>query len=139
MTELAVTAFVTLFVILDPVGNVPIFLAITPHATVAERFRIALRASIVAALVLAVFGIGGHWILRSLGITLPAFRIAGGILLLLLAIEMVFARQSGLRATTTGEEEEAAHRLDVAVFPLAVPLIADGSNQRRPRRPSRRS
>jgi multiple antibiotic resistance protein len=124
MIEFAVTAFVTLFVIVDPVGNVPFFVALTPHATAAERFRIALRANLVAAALLLVFGLAGHWILQGLGIGLPAFRIGGGILLLLLAIEMVFARQSGLRATTSGEDEEAAHRLDVAVFPLAVPLIA---------------
>ena len=124
MTEFAVTAFVTLFVIVDPVGNVPFFVALTPHATAEERMRIALRANLVAAVLLVVFGFAGHWILQGLGIGLPAFRIGGGILLLLLAIEMVFARQSGLRATTSGEDEEAAHRLDVAVFPLAVPLIA---------------
>lgn len=124
MTEFAITAFVTLFVIVDPVGNVPFFVALTPHATPEERFRIALRANIVAAALLVVFGFAGHWILQGLGIGLPAFRIGGGILLLLLAIEMVFARQSGLRSTTSGEDEEAAHRLDVAVFPLAVPLIA---------------
>lgn len=124
MVEFAITAFVTLFVIVDPVGNVPIFVALTPQATANERLRIALRANVVAALLLIVFGIAGHWILQGLGISLPAFRIGGGILLLLLAVEMVFARQSGLRATTSGEEEEAEHRLDVAIFPLAVPLIA---------------
>ncbi len=124
MTEFAITAFVTLFVIVDPVGNVPFFVALTPHATAEERMRIALRANLVAAALLVIFGFAGHWILQGLGIGLPAFRIGGGILLLLLAIEMVFARQSGLRATTSGEDEEAAHRLDVAVFPLAVPLIA---------------
>ena len=124
MTEFAITAFVTLFVIVDPVGNVPFFVALTPHATAEERMRIALRANLVAAALLVIFGFAGHWILLGLGIGLPAFRIGGGILLLLLAIEMVFARQSGLRSTTSGEDEEAAHRLDVAVFPLAVPLIA---------------
>ena len=124
MTEFAITAFVTLFVIVDPVGNVPFFVALTPHATAEERMRIALRANLVAAALLMIFGFAGHWILEGLGIGLPAFRIGGGILLLLLAIEMVFARQSGLRSTTSGEDEEAAHRLDVAVFPLAVPLIA---------------
>lgn len=124
MLELAITAFVTLFVIFDPPGNVPIFLSITPHARPGERRRIALRATLIAAVVLAVFGIGGEQFMKGLGISLPAFRIAGGILLLLLSIEMVFARHSGLRTTTSGEEEEAAHRPDVAVFPLAVPLIA---------------
>ena len=124
MFEFAVTAFVTLFVIFDPFGNVPIFLSITPDSSPAERRRIALRASLVAGVVLVVFGIGGEQFLKALGITLPAFKIAGGILLLLLAVEMVFARHSGLRTTTSSEEEEAAHRHDVAVFPLAIPLIA---------------
>ena len=124
MLELAVTSFVTLFVILDPLGNVPIFLAITPRADHAERQSIALRGTLVAGAVLVVFGLAGEFLLRGLGITLPAFRIAGGILLLLLAIEMVFARHSGLRTTTTGEEQEAVRRDDVAVFPLAVPLLA---------------
>lgn len=124
MLELATTAFVTLFVIFDPPGNVPVFLSITPHAKPDERRRIALRATLIAAVVLTVFGIAGEQFMKALGISLPAFRIAGGILLLLLSIEMVFARHSGLRTTTAGEEEEATHRPDVAVFPLAVPLIA---------------
>ncbi len=128
MIEFALTAFVTLFVIFDPVGNVPIFLAITPKATKEERLRIAARGTLAAGAILLVFAFAGDWLLSALGITLPAFRIAGGILLLLLAIEMVFARQSGLRTTTAGEEAEASHRAaaheDVAVFPLAVPLLA---------------
>jgi multiple antibiotic resistance protein len=128
MIEFALTSFVTLFVIFDPVGNVPIFLAITPKATTEERLRIAARGTLAAGAVLVVFAFGGEWLLSALGITLPAFRIAGGILLLLLAIEMVFARQSGLRTTTKGEEAEASHRAaaheDVAIFPLAVPLLA---------------
>lgn len=124
MLEFALTSFVTLFVIFDPVGNVPIFLAITPRATHAQRVRVALRGSLAAGAVLVLFGLVGEHLLNGLGITLPAFRIAGGILLLLLSIEMVFARQSGLRTTTTGETEEASHRADVAIFPLAVPLLA---------------
>jgi multiple antibiotic resistance protein len=74
--------------------------------------------------VLVVFAVSGDVFLRSLGITLPALRIAGGALLFLLSIDMVFARSSGLRATTAGEEAEAAHKADIAVFPLAIPLIA---------------
>lgn len=124
MIEVAVTAFVTLFVIFDPMGNVPILMSITPRATAAERRRIVLRASLIAAAILLLFGIVGEQFLKALGISLSAFKIAGGILLLLLAVEMVFARHSGLRTTTSGEEEEAAHRADVAVFPLAIPLIA---------------
>lgn len=124
MIEFAATTFVTLFVIFDPFGNVPIFLSITPDSSRTDRLKIALRASLVAAAVLVVFGIAGEQFLKALGITLPAFRIAGGILLLLLAVEMVFARHSGLRTTTSSEEKEAVSRHDVAVFPLAIPLIA---------------
>lgn len=124
MVELAVTAFVTLFVIFDPLGNIPIFLAVTPRASVAERWRIALKANVIAGVFLLLFAFAGEQFLRALNITVPAFRIAGGILLLLLAVEMVFARHSGLRTTTIVEEKEAVQRHDVAVFPLAVPLIA---------------
>jgi len=124
MLELASTAFVTLFVIFDPLGNVPILMSITQHETSAERRRIVVRATLIAAAIMLVFGIVGEQFLRALGISLPAFKIAGGVLLMLLAVEMVFARHSGLRTTTTGEVEEAAHRSDVAVFPLAIPLIA---------------
>ena len=124
MLEIASTAFVTLFVIFDPLGNVPILMSITQHESAAERRRIVVRATLIAGLIMLVFGVVGEQFLKALGISLPAFKIAGGILLLLLAVEMVFARHSGLRTTTTGEVEEATHRSDVAVFPLAIPLIA---------------
>jgi len=124
MLEIASTAFVTLFVIFDPLGNVPILMSITQHESAAERRRILVRATLIAGLIMLVFGVVGEQFLKALGISLPAFKIAGGILLLLLAVEMVFARHSGLRTTTTGEVEEATHRSDVAVFPLAIPLIA---------------
>ncbi|MGB0631815.1 MAG: MarC family protein [Alphaproteobacteria bacterium] len=124
MIEIAFTTFVTLFVIFDPFGNVPIFLSVTQGQSPEKRRATAFRASAVAAVILAVFGVGGDQFLKMMGISLPAFRIAGGILLLLLAVEMVFARHSGLRVTTSDEEAEAAQRNDVAVFPLAVPLIA---------------
>src|SRR5262249_27669738 len=84
----------------------------------------AIRSIAVAAATLAVFALVGQPLLRLLGITLPAFRIAGGILLLLLSIDMVFARKSGIRWTTAAETEEAEESVDVAVFPLAIPLIA---------------
>jgi multiple antibiotic resistance protein len=74
--------------------------------------------------VLLAFAVIGEVILRALGIGIPAFRIAGGILLFLLATEMVFARHSGIRGTTAAEEEETAHRTDISVFPLAIPFLA---------------
>jgi multiple antibiotic resistance protein len=82
------------------------------------------RHGAVASVILLVFAVGGEFLLRSLGVTLSAFRVAGGILLLLLSIDMVFARHSGIRSTTDVETEEAEHRAEAAVFPLAVPLIA---------------
>lgn len=124
MTDVFLTAFANFFVIIDPVGVVPLFVALTPGMDPPQRRRIAFRAVIIATGILLVFTVLGEPILRYLGISLPAFRIAGGILLLLLAVDMVVVKSSGLRSTTQKEDEEAAHRPDVTVFPLAIPLIA---------------
>ncbi|MFQ5776321.1 MAG: MarC family protein [Kiloniellaceae bacterium] len=124
MTETLIAAFVTFFVVVDPVGVAPLFVSLTPGATTAERRRTALRGATIGGAVLVAFALVGEPFLRALGIGLPAFRIAGGVLLLLLAIDMVMARQTGLRATTPGEDEESGQRADVSVFPLAIPLIA---------------
>lgn len=117
-------SFVVLFVVVDPVGLAPMFVALAPDAGVLHRRRLALRGATLAALILLVFFFVGDTLLRWLGIGLPAFRIAGGALLFLLAIDMVFARQSGLRSTTNREQLEAERRDDISVFPLAFPLIA---------------
>lgn len=124
MPELLITAFVTFFVVIDPIGQTPLFAGLTSHATPAERRGIALRGVTIAAGILIVFALGGEALLEALGIGLPAFRITGGLLLVLLAIDMVMARHSGISATTPEEAREAARREDVAVFPLAIPLIA---------------
>jgi len=124
MTETLIAAFVTFFVVVDPIGVAPMFAALTPDNTVEERRAIALKGTAIGGGVLLFFALVGEPFLGALGIGLPAFRIAGGILLLLLAIDMVMARQSGLRATTRGEEAESSQRADVSVFPLAIPLIA---------------
>ena len=102
----------------------PLFAALTQRQSKELRRRTATRSISVAAITLLVIALVGQIVLRFLGIGLPAFRIAGGLLLLLLSIDMVFARQSGIRSTTAAETEEAEDSTDVAVFPLAVPLIA---------------
>ncbi len=124
MLDTLIAAFVTLLVVIDPPGVVPIFAGLTGDASPAERRRMALRGTLIGAGVLLAFAVGGEALLRALGIGLPAFRIAGGILLLLLSIEMVMAKHTGLRATTSDEEEEGSARPDITVFPLAIPLIA---------------
>jgi len=117
-------ALVTLIVVIDPLSIVPFFVAVTRGMTEAELRRIALRAPAIALGVLVVFALLGEALLTALGISLAAFRIAGGALLFMLAIDMLFARQSGLRSVTLREDAEAMTRPDVTVFPLAIPLIA---------------
>ena len=117
-------AFVALFVVVDPIATAPLFASLTGGHGQAERARIARRAVLVAASVLGVFALVGAWLLGMLGIELASFRIAGGLLLFLLSVDMIMVRQTGLRATTPGEDQEARERADVSVFPLAIPLIA---------------
>lgn len=124
MQNLIAYSFVTLFVIIDPIGCAAIFATLMRGAPDEQRRRVALRGTMIAGLLLLVFAFGGEWILDALGISLPAFRIAGGILLFLLATDMVFARPSGIRSPTPPEQQEAAHRDDISVFPLAFPLLA---------------
>jgi len=116
--------FVILFVVVDPIGLVPLFASLTRGSDPLYRRRMALRGVALAALMLVTFFVIGDGLLRVLGVGLPAFRIAGGALLFLLAIDMVFARQSGLRSTTLKERAEAVVREDISVFPLAFPLIS---------------
>ncbi len=124
MIDLLVSTFVILLVVIDPIGLTPMFAALTHGGTPAYKRRMAFKGTALAAAVLVVFVLVGDGLLRSLGISLAAFRIAGGILLFLLAIDMVFARHSGLRSTTLREQAEAEQRKDISVFPLAIPLIA---------------
>jgi multiple antibiotic resistance protein len=122
--ELFLDYFVVLFVVIDPVGVAAMFAALTHDESMSHRRTLAWRGTMIAGLVLLVFTLIGDKLLRALGIGMAAFQIAGGALLFLLAVDMVLARQSGLRSTTVAEQKEAERRKDIAVFPLAVPLIA---------------
>lgn len=124
MLDLALASFVNFLVIIDPIGVVPFFLSLTAEMDARTRRATALKSVAIAAGVLLFFTVVGQPLLHYLGVPVAAFRIAGGILLLLLAIDMVLVKASGIRTTTAKEEEEASHRPDVAVFPLGVPLIA---------------
>ncbi len=114
-----ITAFVTLFVIIDPIGLVPLFVALTQGMPPAARRAIGLRAVIVAAVLLILFAAAGEAVLGFVGISMPAFRIAGGILLFLTALDMLFDRRAKRREDQTEED-----RPDPSVFPLAIPQIA---------------
>ncbi len=122
-TAALVTAFVTLFVVIDPVGLSPLFVALTQGMTPARRRAIALRACVVAVVLLTVFGLFGEALLDFVGISMPAFRIAGGILLFLTALDMLFDRRTKRREGHAQEQEDDPGD-DPSVFPLAVPLIA---------------
>ncbi|MDQ2872227.1 MAG: MarC family protein [Candidatus Eremiobacteraeota bacterium] len=119
----AATAFATAFTIIDPIGMIPLTLAATAAAPSEKRREIVDEAVLVGGGVMLVMGLVGHAILNYLGITLPAFMIAGGVLLFLIAIDMLFARPTGAKRTPD-EEREAAATDNPAVFPLAVPMIA---------------
>ncbi|MBV8364369.1 MAG: MarC family protein [Candidatus Eremiobacteraeota bacterium] len=116
-------AFATAFTIIDPVGMIPLTLASTAQISERDHARIVNQAVLVAALIMLFMGLVGRPVLDALGITLPAFMIAGGLLLFLIAIDMLFARKTGAKRTEE-EEREAAEVENPAVFPLAIPMIA---------------
>ena len=118
MTAILLSAFITLFVVVDPVGLGPIFIGLTHGFGAAERRKIAWEASLIAFLVLAGTALIGDWLLAQLGISLAAFRIAGGLLLFAIAFEMVFGRRV---ERETSRSETSQH---IAAFPLAIPLMA---------------
>lgn len=124
LSEVLLSTFVTLFFIIDPIGVVPIFVGLTKYESEQRRRAIALKASIISASILIAFGFIGDFILDRLSISESSFRIAGGVLLLLAAIDMVVAGHTGLSSTTADEREEAKNRQDISVFPLSIPLIA---------------
>ena len=122
--ETLLLALTTFFATIGPADLLVVYAALTQKNTRAERRAMALRGTVIAGVILLFFALFGELLLKLFGITLPALRIAGGILLLLISIDMVFARHSGGTGTTPEEESEAQHREDISVFPLATPLIA---------------
>lgn len=124
MLEVAIIAFTTFFATIEPVSNAVIFAVMTPQSSQREKRRMALRGCLLAAAILASFALSGKVILGALGISIAALKVSAGILLLLIAIDMVFARASGISSTTPEENQEANAKNDISVFPLATPLIA---------------
>jgi len=123
MTELFVSALVTFLVVIDPPGCAPIFASVTAGATARHRRTMALRSVGIAAGILLFFGLLGEELLHALGISLSAFRIAGGILLFLIAVDMVFEKRTE-RRENRAEEVSAREPEDISVFPMAIPMIA---------------
>lgn len=123
MSALFVSAFVTFLVVIDPPGCAPIFAGLTREATAAHRRAMAIRSVLVAAGILLFFALLGEELLGALGVSLSAFRIAGGIMLFLIAIDMVFEKRTE-RRENRAEEVAASEVDDVSVFPMAIPMIA---------------
>jgi multiple antibiotic resistance protein len=121
--DFIISAFVTLLVVVDPIGLAPAFVGVTNGLDAAARRSVALRASLIAACILIGTALVGDPLLRWLGITLPAFQIAGGLLLFWIAAEMVYGTRSE-RETRTAEQAVEEHIRNIAAFPLAIPLMA---------------
>jgi multiple antibiotic resistance protein len=124
MFEQLLKTFILFFVVIEPISMVPLFGALTRGAEAPYRRRMALKAVAISAGIFIVFALVGDYLLQALNVSVNAFKIAGGMLLFLLSVDMVFARNSGLRSTTVREQDEARYREDISVFPLAFPLIA---------------
>lgn len=124
MLETALVAFTTFFATVGPPDVAAVFAALTAKESAARRRALALRAALIATLILLPFAFFGRAVLESFGIGLPALRTAGGLLLFLIAIDLVFARNSGGVSATSEETAEAHTRQDISVFPIATPLIA---------------
>jgi multiple antibiotic resistance protein len=124
VSELFLSAFVTFFVVIDPPGCAPIFAGLTSGAEAAHRRAMAVRSVAIAAAILLFFALLGEDLLEKLGITLAAFRIAGGIMLFLIALEMVFERRTARREHRAQEVSASPEADDISVFPMAMPMIA---------------
>jgi multiple antibiotic resistance protein len=123
MLESFLKFFVVFFLVVEPISLVPLFASLTEGASDAYRRRMAIKAVLVAGGIILLFALTGAAFLGALGISIDAFRIFGGLLLFLVALEMVFARESGTR-TSTDEQAESRRRADISVFPLAFPFLS---------------
>ncbi|MBA2918103.1 NAAT family transporter [Sphingomonas sp. MAH-20] len=124
MIDLFIAAFATLFVVIDPPGCAPIFASLTAGATPQHRRAMAIRSSVVAGLILLAFAIFGEAFLHALGISLDAFRIAGGIMLFLIALEMVFEKRQERREHRAEDVKARPSHEDISIFPMGIPMIA---------------
>lgn len=124
MLALFSSAFVTFLVIIDPPGCAPIFASLTGGASPAQRRRMAIRSSLIALAILLFFALLGRGLLKQLGITLASFRIAGGIMLFIIALEMVFEKRTQRREERARSIEHTPEVEDISVFPMAIPMIA---------------
>jgi multiple antibiotic resistance protein len=121
MLDELVRFFVVLFVVVDPPSMAPLFATMTEGGSPGYRRRMALKSSAIAFAICVAFALGGGWFIGVMGISIDAFRIGGGVMLFLIALDMVFAREE---KTTPAENAETRRRADISVFPLAFPLIA---------------
>ncbi len=124
MSELFISALVTFFVVIDPPGCAPIFASLTAGATTAHRRAMAIRSTMVASLILLLFAAFGEQFLGAMGISLDAFRIAGGIMLFMIAIEMVFEKRTERRESRAEDVKANPAHEDISIFPMAIPMIA---------------
>ena len=121
--KFAVVALSAIFFVIDPLANVPVFLSITGELSIAQRRKVALRAAFATWVILSFFAVAGGLVFKAFGISLGAFKVAGGIMLLLMSIDMMRAQPSPTRSTAE-EQDESRTRDDIAIFPMAIPMLA---------------
>jgi multiple antibiotic resistance protein len=128
MLETALTTFTTFVAVIGPIDSAVLLATLTPHATRAERRAISLKAVAIATLIVLIFALFGNPILHQLGVTLPALQVAGGVILLIIAIDMTLSRHPSPFRLSIKESEEAENKAEahaeIAVFPMAMPLLA---------------
>ena len=128
LTTLFVTSFVTFFVLIDAVGVAPVFATLTAQGSASYRRSMAFKATVVSGIIIFAFAFGGAWLLQHMGISIDAFRAAGGVLLFLIALDMVFEKRTERRDSRAegvlAEEQVSGQLEDISVFPIGIPMIA---------------